>query len=132
MAGGGAAAAAAVVLAAAEKNVSHAHACMMLASVLWGRTSICWYWFAVSGDVLTNLLALQHRVHHHSSNNCKTKWPKCTRKWIGGLKRERENTHNFYICTSLSGFRSSRPHGRPCSSTRPFSPFHGIHIKPDD
>ena len=35
------------------------------------HTSICWYWFAVSGDVLADLLALEHRVHHHPSNNCK-------------------------------------------------------------
>ena len=78
-AGGGAAAAvvaAGVGLAEAEKQsnvrfLPHVRACAMLASVLWRPTSICWYWFAVSGDVLTNLLALQHRVHHHSSNNCK-------------------------------------------------------------
>ena len=35
------------------------------------HTSVCWYRFAVSGDVLPDLLALEHRVHHHPSNNCK-------------------------------------------------------------
>ena len=35
------------------------------------HTSVCWYRFAVSGDVLADLLALEHRVHHHPSNNCK-------------------------------------------------------------
>ena len=63
--GGGGGGAAAVALAAAGKQsifsvCLHLHACEMLASVLWRRTSICGYWFAVSGDVLTNLLALQH------------------------------------------------------------------------
>ena len=33
---------------------------IFFSSVLWRRTSIRWYRFAVSGDVLTNLLALKH------------------------------------------------------------------------
>ena len=63
--GGGGGGAAAVALAAAGKQsifsvCPNLHSFKMLASVLWRRTSICGYWFAVSGDVLTNLLALQH------------------------------------------------------------------------
>ena len=54
--GGGGGGAAAAALAAAEKQYFF-YFCKFF---LWDRTSICWYRFAVSGDVLTNLLALQH------------------------------------------------------------------------
>ena len=33
-------------------------------------TSIGRYWFTICGDVLSNLLTFQHRVHHHSANDC--------------------------------------------------------------